>query len=285
MTNHATQSLFIFLLAGPTERNQRLHHSHHHGIQHIRIVIVHAELASVAVPAVTHVPFLYFVLRHTQAELVGLLALLHQKSLGQTGKEQPVVIGTCTVAQCLERLNITLFGHLVQWFPQSLRGTQESMYQISCIHDRLSLLRKVQFVGRIGIHRILQSFQHFLLHLLTQFSFLCIVVGQSQPGSHTGQRTPHSFQMRNFIIPGRVSTYRLYRHILMQSTFCQIMDDGIRNLPQPLHPLLTVLGTGSLFSHHILIFFPFGLHGECWHQHCRYQQQNPIIQFFHCHFL
>ena len=205
MAYHAVQGLLIFLLACPTQRNQRFQHSHHHRIQHIRIVIVHAELASVAVPAVTHIPFLYFVLRHTQAELVGFFALLQQKGFGQTGKEQPVVVGTRTVAQGFERIQKTFLRHVIQRFPQSFRGTQKSMNHISRIYDGLRLFGEVQHVGRCRINSVLQPFQNLFAHLLAQFTFFRIVIRQGQPGSHASQRTAYSFQMGYFIIPGRIA--------------------------------------------------------------------------------
>ena len=92
VADHALKRFIHLFLAGSLFCGQSFQHGYIHGIQHVGIVIVHAEFGTVAVPSVTHVPFPYLVFGYFQAERITLASCPVNERFVQTGKDKPVVV-------------------------------------------------------------------------------------------------------------------------------------------------------------------------------------------------
>ena len=171
-----------------------------HGLDDVCIIVVEGKRGAITVEAVADIPFLG--LRHSHLDAEGIVSAIdiHKERLFHTYEQEPVGIGRVVAAQALQFLDVALLGDVVKWFPQRLVAAEEALHDVGRIHQRLSAALPSQIVGALGVNGIGVGLQGPLAQLAAHLAFLCVVVGQRQPGSNAGHKSAEAFHVGHLLV-------------------------------------------------------------------------------------
>ena len=211
-----------------------------HRMEHIAAVVIECERRTIGIPAIAYIPLLYLAAGRVHTVFIEIATRLCHEALDGRREEKPVGIRRIDVAELGKLLQVSLLGHLIQWLPECIVSTEETLGDIGCINQVLTADAPAEIVRVLRIYGILVGSQGPLTQLLALLAFGCGIIRKSQPGSHTSHQSAEALHIEHLPVAVVEAWTELRLHILLQLALCHILQHGLSHLIGKRAPILAV---------------------------------------------
>ena len=135
---------------------------------------------------------------------------------------------------------VAFLGHLIQWHPQGVVSTEETLGDVSGIHQVLSTDTPTEIVWVLRIDSVLVGSQSPLTQLLALLALGSIVIRQGKPRSHASHQSSEAFHVEHLLVAVVEARTELRLHVLLQLALRHIFQHGLSHLVSQGAPIFTV---------------------------------------------
>ena len=211
-----------------------------HRMEHITAIVVEGKDRTIGIPAITHIPLFHLATSRVDTILVVVATCLRHETLDGRREKQPVGIWRVDMAEFGKLGEVAFLGHLIQWHPQGVISTEETLGDISSIHQVLSTDTPTEIVRTLRVNGIFIGSQSPLTQLLALLALGSIFIRQGKPRSHASHQSSEALHVEYLLVAVVEARTELRLHVLLQLALRHVFQHGLSHLVSQGAPIFTV---------------------------------------------